>query len=134
MARSVDIQLVVITPERQVLEEATSSVVFAAHDGELGVLHNRAPLMCELGIGQLRYESGGRSHRVYIDGGFAQVYENHVTVLTQQAIPEEEVTPDKIAAVQRSLDGLRGMDAETVKARRLAQQRLRAMRGVSARA
>lgn len=130
MAKSTEIHLIVITPERQVLDESASSVVFAAHDGELGVLHNRAPLMCELGIGQLRYESGGQTRRLYIDGGFAQVHENTVTVLTQRAMPVEEVTPQTVTAAEHALNALRGTDPETLEARRLAQQRLRVLRGL----
>ncbi len=128
MARGPDIRLIVITPERQVLEETTHSVVFAAHDGELGVLHNRAPMMCELGVGQLRYESGGQTRRLFIDGGFAQVYENTVTVLTQQAIPVEKITPDTLADAERKLQDLRGTDFEALSLRNRARERVIVLR------
>ena len=128
MGKSKDIQFVVITPERQVLEETADSVVFAAHDGELGVLHSRAPLMCELGMGQLRYQAGGLTRRYFIDGGFAQVHENTVTVLTQQAVPVEEITPEMIASAEESADALDAADPMTADARRKAQQRVRMLR------
>jgi F-type H+-transporting ATPase subunit epsilon len=130
MTKKPKIRLVVITPERQVLAEQTTSVVFAAHDGELGVLHNRAPLMCELGIGQLRYDVEGQSRRLFIDGGFAQVHEDTVTILAQQAIPVEQVTPEMVTDAERKLHELHGAGTEAVEARRKAQERLSALRRI----
>jgi F-type H+-transporting ATPase subunit epsilon len=101
MAKS-SIHVTVITPERQVVDEMTDSVVIPAHDGELGVLPGRAALMCELGIGQLRYNKAGQPQRVLIDGGFAQVNQNEVVVLTQAALPRDEITPEVIAAADRA--------------------------------
>ncbi len=127
MANGKSIHLVVITPERQVLEAQTASAVIPAHDGELGVLSQRAPLMCELGVGQLRYELDGRTHRVLIDGGFAQVHNDELTVLTNRAIPSDAVTDDLIAAERTVLDGLTGTDPDTLEAQRRCRQRLSVM-------
>lgn len=125
MATTKTIQLRVITPERQVLAETTNSVVIPMHDGELGVLSGRAPLMCELGIGQLRYESGGHTHRVFIDGGFAQVHADQVTVLTPDAKAQAEVSQeviDKAAAVE--------VDPRDTEARQQQQRRLATLRSL----
>lgn len=102
MARSKDIHLVVVTPEQQVVDEPADSVVLPAHDGELGVLHGRAPLMCELGIGQLRYTRAGRTRRLFVDGGFAQVRANEVTVLTPSACREEAITEQMVADAEQA--------------------------------
>ncbi|MCK6457815.1 MAG: ATP synthase F1 subunit epsilon [Phycisphaerae bacterium] len=86
------IQCSVITPEAQVFDAAASSVVFAAHDGLVGVLKDRAPLVCELGIGVLRVDTvDSGPHEFFIDGGFAQVLENRVDVLTERAIAAEDL-------------------------------------------
>ena len=103
MAKRNALNLVVITPERQVLEETVDSIVIPAHDGELGILPSRAPLMCELGTGVLRFQSSGRNGRVFVDRGFAQVQKDKVIVLTQQAIPVEQITPEQIAATEKEL-------------------------------
>jgi F-type H+-transporting ATPase subunit epsilon len=128
MAPGNDIHLLVITPERQVLQQPVDAVVIPAHDGELGVLRNRAALMCELGIGQLRYTTAGRTQRMFIDGGFAQVLDNQVTVLTNRALPDEAVTAEVVAAATRAVDEERGHDAEGILARQNAQRRLSALR------
>ena len=97
MAKTGTFQCSVVTPEATVLDCEATSVVFPAHDGELGVLLNRAPLVCKVGIGQLRVEGGDESHLLFVDGGFAQVIQNRLTILTEQA-----KTPEAIdAAVAR---------------------------------
>jgi len=128
MTDAKSIHVVVITPERQVLEQATDGVVIPAHDGELGVLRDRAALVCELGIGQLRYSQAGQTWRVFIDGGFAEVLDNHVTVLTAQAMPAAEVTLDVLRDAERAVAEHGGHSEEEQAARRRAQRRLSELR------
>ena len=86
------LQCSVITPEAQVFEGAVEAVVLPAHDGEIGILFNRAPLLCKLGAGSLRVRSDVGEESWFIDGGFAQVIDNQVTVLTKKAVPSEDIT------------------------------------------
>ena len=74
----------VISPEAVLFEGETDSVVAPAYDGEVGILTNHAPLMALLGDGQLRLgTSGGR--RFNVSGGFMQVLNNQVRVVTEKA-------------------------------------------------
>ena len=86
--------LSVITPEAMVIDLDVNAASFQAHDGEIGLLPKRAPLMCQLGIGTLRYSAPEGSAKLFIDGGFAQVVDNDVTVLTQSAKLPEEIDAD----------------------------------------
>ena len=122
------IKLAVITPERVVLEDRTNFVAFTAHDGDMGFLHNRAPLMCELGIGQLRYRSASQTHRLFVDGGFAQVGHDVITVLTPRAIRVEDITRETVRQAEGVVGEITGKDQESLEARRLAQQRVRVLR------
>jgi len=88
---SSSLQCVVVTPERTVLEEQADFVALPMFDGELGVLPGRAPLIGRLGTGELRLSAGQKTQRFYVDGGFAQVRGNVVTVLTSRAIAAEEI-------------------------------------------
>lgn len=88
----------VITPERVVFESDASFVAFPAHDGEVGVLRNRAPLVCKMGIGALRIDAPGEKITMFVDGGFAQMVDNCLAILTQQAKAPNEL--DKPAAEQ----------------------------------
>src|SRR5437879_4327773 len=85
------LRCVVVTPERAVLDEAVDFVAITLYDGELGVLPGRAPLIGRLGYGELRTRTGNDTRRFFVDGGFAQVRDNVVTVLTPRAIPGEEI-------------------------------------------
>jgi F-type H+-transporting ATPase subunit epsilon len=123
-----DLKVAVITPQRRVLDTPAEAVVLPAHDGQLGVLRGRAALMCELGIGQLRYTRGGRAHRVFIDGGFAQVLDDKVTVLSTRAVPAEEVTPAMIQETEAVLEQNRGHTPQERAAYERAQRQLRELR------
>ena len=79
------LHVVVISPERTVYEGAADSVVAPAWNGELGILRGHAPLMALLGKGDLRVTAGGRTERFHVQGGFLQVVDNVVTVLSEHA-------------------------------------------------
>jgi F-type H+-transporting ATPase subunit epsilon len=61
------------------------------YDGELGVLPRRAPLIGRLGTGELRIRRGGQTQRLFVDGGFVQVRDDTVTVLSGRAERAEEI-------------------------------------------
>src|SRR6266850_1897653 len=91
------LQCVVVTPERAVLDEPVDFVALPMYDGELGVLPGRTPLIGRLGYGELRIRNGEQTRRYFVDGGFAQVRSNVVTVLTPRAIKAEEINPQAAA-------------------------------------
>ena len=99
----------VVTPERAVLECDANSAVFPAHDGDIGILPRRAPLLCRLGTGILRVKAEGEERKFYIDGGFGQMVDNKLTLLTEQARSADEVDLD---AARLALKDARGMSVE----------------------
>jgi F-type H+-transporting ATPase subunit epsilon len=135
MARNDTFHCSVITPERAVLEVDATSVVFPAHDGEVGILPNRAPLLFKMGAGELRVD-GPQGHQVlFVDGGFAQMVENRLTLLTEVARKIEEIDPK---AVEKQFEEAHAMpmrtDAEFKARQRVlrsaqAQRRILARRG-----
>lgn len=116
------VRIMIVTPERAVLDEAADFVVLPMFDGELGVLPKRAPLVGRLGPGEIRIKNGETvTGRYFIEGGFAQVRSDTVTVLTPNARPSVEITP---AVAEQSLRDAEGLPAETVGQR---ESRSRAM-------
>jgi F-type H+-transporting ATPase subunit epsilon len=85
------LQCVVVTPERAVVDEEADFIALPLYDGELGVLPGRTPLIGRLGPGELRLRLGQQTQRYFVDGGFAQVRANTVTVLTPRAVKAEEI-------------------------------------------
>ena len=95
------LQCVVVTPEKTFLDETVDFVALPLFDGELGVLPGRSPLIGRLGYGELRTRLGDAVHRYYVDGGFAQIRDNVVTVLTNRALTTDAIDP---AAAARNLE------------------------------
>ena len=71
-----------ISPEAVLFEGEAASVVAPAFDGEVGILENHAPMMTLLGKGSLRLGD----KRFEIEGGFLQVVDNNVRVVTERAV------------------------------------------------
>jgi len=104
MSNEKTFSLSLVTPERVVLEAKAHSVVLPAYDGQLGVLRNRAPMLTRLGAGRLDAETDEGTKTFFVDGGFAQMVENRLTVLTEQAKRPEEL--DAAAARQALTEAL----------------------------
>lgn len=87
------IQLIVVTPERQLLRESVVEVTVPGLEGQLGILPGHAPLMTELGIGELSYRTSTSSQSVVLAvvRGFAEVLPDRVTVLAETAERAEEI-------------------------------------------
>ena len=99
------LQCVVVTPEQVLLNEAVDFVALPMYDGELGVLPGRAALIGRLGPGELRVRDGEHARRFFVDGGFAQVRGDVVTVLTPRALKAEDIDT---AAASACLDAAHG--------------------------
>jgi F-type H+-transporting ATPase subunit epsilon len=92
------LQCVVVTPEKTLFDEWVDFVALPLYDGEVGVLPGRTPLIGRLGFGELRTKIGDVARRYFVDGGFVQVRDDVVTVLTNRAIPAQQL--DATAAVR----------------------------------
>jgi F-type H+-transporting ATPase subunit epsilon len=122
MAKSKELRCELITPDHRVLDTPATAVVIPAHDGEVGILRSRSPLLHKLGIGICRITTSEGVKRYYVDGGFARVSDNQVTILTEHALSPEEVN---LTDAQQKLAQARGRQApsETDQLRRQADMR-----------
>jgi F-type H+-transporting ATPase subunit epsilon len=98
------IQLVVVTPVNQLLSEAVTEVQLPGADGYLGVLPGHAPLITELGIGELTYKTAnGQTGLLAIIHGFAEVLSERVSVLAETAERPEDIDVNRAQeALQRA--------------------------------
>jgi F-type H+-transporting ATPase subunit epsilon len=98
------LHLIVVTPESTVLEMPVDSVSLPLYDGEIGILPGRAPMIGRMGYGELRFTVNGQTSRYYVDGGFVQVADNVVSVLTNRGVPatalDAQVARELLAAAQ----------------------------------
>ena len=75
----------VISPESVMFEGEVTSVIAPAFDGEVGILENHAPMMALLGKGSLRLGEVSSEKKFTIEGGFLQVVDNNVRIVTERA-------------------------------------------------
>lgn len=87
------IELIVVTPERQLVRETVVEIIMPGLGGALGILPGHAPLMTELGIGELTYRTATSSQAISlcVVRGFAEVLPDRVTVLGETAERAEEI-------------------------------------------
>jgi F-type H+-transporting ATPase subunit epsilon len=88
------LQCLVVTPEATVIDTPAEFVALPLYDGEAGIAPGRSPLIGRLGYGELRIRRAADSTlHMYVDGGFVQVVDNVVSVLTNRAIPANSIDP-----------------------------------------
>ena len=82
-----DLHFELVTPERLIRTDDVYMVTVPGSEGDFGVLHGHAPFMSTIRDGELRiYKSqAGEPERIAIEGGFAEVNENGLTVLAERA-------------------------------------------------
>src|SRR5271168_4251785 len=108
------IELVIVTPERQLLREKTVEMQLPGENGYLGILPGHAPLITELGIGELSYHdaAGKESAHIAIMSGFAEVLGDRVTVLAETAEFSEDTDLERAKrALERAQKRLASGDA-----------------------
>ena len=96
-----ELKCIVLTPEKTALDLLASFVVVPLFDGEFVVGPGHSPMIGRLGYGELRIRAAnGTTDRYYVDGGFVQVVDNVVTLLTGRIVKSTEVN---VAAAQQQL-------------------------------
>ena len=91
-----------VTPERVLFEAAASAVELPAKNGYMEVLFGAAPLLAELGAGDVTLHGGadgsGSVSRYNVSWGFAEVLPDRVTILASDALKPEEISVDRAEA------------------------------------
>ena len=105
-----EFQCVVVTPERTVCDVISEFVALTLYDGEIGIAPGRAAMIGRLGAGEMRITHEGELSRYYVEGGFVEVAGEQVTVLTDRAIPADQLDQP---VIQEQLDTARARSATT---------------------
>ena len=99
------VNLEIVSPERLLLARPVEMVVIPASEGDMGVLEGHAPAIVMLRGGIIAlYEDDRITDQMYVAGGFAEVTPERCTVLADEAMPFEEVTPDQLAERERAAE------------------------------
>ncbi|MCA9108001.1 MAG: ATP synthase F1 subunit epsilon [Pirellulaceae bacterium] len=86
-----DMRCVVVTPETTVVDLQASFVALPLFDGEIGIAPSHSPMIGRIGHGEMRVKGQKGEQSYYLDGGFVQVSDNVVSVLTNRALTRERL-------------------------------------------
>ncbi len=84
-------QLEIVTPTRLLVKDAAEEAQIPGATGYLGILPGHAPLITELGVGEITYKSNGTTHTLAVAWGFAEVLPDKVTILAEAAERPQEI-------------------------------------------
>ena len=118
-----------VSPEKRLMSEEVDRVTVPGKEGEFGVYAAHAPVMSGLRPGMVEILNDGQTKRIFVRGGFAEVNQEGLTVLAEEAVPEEDLNADMIA--QKVKDAEEDVaDAKDDTARQRAQEILDQLREV----
>ena len=131
------IKLEIVTPEKKVFDAEVDSVTVPTASGEAGILPNHAPLVSALKPGILAYSNNGTVEKLAVAGGFVEVSNNRVAVLTDAAEAPAEINAaaarTEIENIERELAALSASPVEETESVRerldAAETRLRLAAG-----
>jgi F-type H+-transporting ATPase subunit epsilon len=84
--------LEVVTPQKAVVSETVETVVAPGSEGEFGALKGHTTFLTSLKVGTLRYkDTNGKERVLFVNGGFAEVLPDKVTILAESAEREQDI-------------------------------------------
>jgi F-type H+-transporting ATPase subunit epsilon len=106
MALPTHIRLQFVTPERALASEDVDELQLPGEDGSFGVLPGHAPLLAALRTGEMWYRKGREVFHAFIDGGFAEVLPDRVSIMAQVAERAEDIDLARAEAARRRAEEL----------------------------
>lgn len=120
-----------VTPEKAVFEEQVTYANVPAYDGLTGVMHGKSPVVLKLGHGILSLtRESGQIERFLVEGGFAQMANNRLTILSERATPVGEVTAEAAEQAMTKATALPGKTDAQFEKRQASLAGARAMRSL----
>jgi F-type H+-transporting ATPase subunit epsilon len=96
--------LEIVTPEKMLVKDDAEEMQIPGKSGYLGILPGHAPIITELGVGEMTYRKGGETHRFVVAWGFAEVLPDRVTILAENADRPQEIDVNKARAGKQSAE------------------------------
>lgn len=101
-------QLEIVTPDKLVVNEVAEEAQIPGKSGYLGILPGHAPLITELGVGEISYRTPGGTRYLAVAWGFAEVLPEKVTILAESAERAADIDKERARkAQQRAEDRLK---------------------------
>ena len=88
-------ELEIVTPSRLLVKDAAEEAQIPGVSGYLGILPGHAPLITELGVGEITYKASGATHTLSVAWGFMEVLPDKVTILAEAAERPQEIDVER---------------------------------------
>ncbi len=95
------LHLKIVTPEKLIFEEDVDSVLVPSAEGELGILPHHTNLMAKLSPGELKIKKSGKIESLASGGGFLEMSNNTLTILTDLAVKEGDIDEKAVEAAKK---------------------------------
>ena len=120
-----------VSPERELFTGQVSQVDVPGTEGDMGILPDHTPLMAAVRTGAIRVYADGSETEYFVQGGFADVTPEGLTVLAERATLMADVNEGDISTqIESAKTALEGLEGE---AQLLAQQNLDGLTEMAAR-
>ena len=85
-----------VTPDRVLVDATAEAVELPSMSGYLEALYGHAPLLAELGAGEVRLHGGtSGDQKFFVAWGFVEVLPERVTILAEQAMHPDEINVEE---------------------------------------
>jgi F-type H+-transporting ATPase subunit epsilon len=128
------LQCIVVTPEQTLFDKTAEFVALTLFDGEIGIAQGHTPMIARLGCGEMRIRCESQTDSYYIEGGFVEVLNDVVSVLTHRAVPAQAIDEAVVQAQLYSAQSHTATTPEAVAVRNQAVAQSRAQLLVARRA
>ena len=93
------LQFDLVSPERRLASAQASEVQIPGADGDLTAMEGHAPTITSLRPGVLKVIGASGMKAYVVTGGFAEISATGVSILAEQAVPLDEMTPATLDAL-----------------------------------
>lgn len=125
-------QCTLVTPEEQAFEGQVQYASIPAHDGQIGLMHQRAPLLVKLGFGALRLDlANGQNQWFFIGGGFAQMKDDKLSIVADEAVEAAKIDKAQAQGLLQRARQAKAAGDERIEQRQREYDRAAAMLAVA---
>lgn len=96
-----DLNLKIVTPEKQIYDDTVDQVNVSTSEGEVGILPNHTSLMAKVVPGELKVKKGSKTDVLAVGEGFLQVTNNVLTIMTDMAVNEDDINEKAVEEAKK---------------------------------
>ena len=93
-----------VSPERELFAGEVDQVDIPGTEGDLGILPNHSPVMAAIRTGAIKVTEGSKETSYFVQGGFADVTPEGLTILAEKALPMTELNSELIKEMMAEIE------------------------------